>query len=216
MAPTERAKAVFLAGGFGSRLNHVTNPRYNRNAIPKPLLPIANVSMIQRGVDAIKAAGVDRFYSTTAVMADIVHETFPGRVSVQTAKPGSLSPVAYKHGGGDFREHFYEAEPLGTAPGVIWAAQQRGLRGSIIIPSGDIVTALNVGRLLEEHQKAVRDHGAVATIALNPVPIEDLYRFGTVRLDGMQEHPLDLAHEIVWFQRTMDQVADNFGRYTSN
>ena len=67
-----------------------------------------------------------------------------------------------------------EPEPLDTAGAIRFAAEFAGIDETFLVVNGDVLTELNVTRLLEFH----RARGAEATIALHPV--EDPSRFGVV------------------------------------
>jgi mannose-1-phosphate guanylyltransferase len=70
-----------------------------------------------------------------------------------------------------------EPEPLDTAGAIAFAARQGGVAERFVVVNGDVLTGLDVGRLLDFH----RQRGGVATIALTPV--DDPSRFGVVPTD---------------------------------
>jgi len=67
-----------------------------------------------------------------------------------------------------------EPEPLDTSGAIRFAASFAGIDETFLVINGDVLTDLDVTRLVEFH----RAHGAEATIALHPV--EDPSRFGVV------------------------------------
>lgn len=67
-----------------------------------------------------------------------------------------------------------EPEPLDTAGAIRFAAEFAGIDETFLVVNGDVLTELDVTRLLAFH----RERGAEATIALHPV--EDPSRFGVV------------------------------------
>jgi mannose-1-phosphate guanylyltransferase len=67
-----------------------------------------------------------------------------------------------------------EPEPLDTAGAIRFAAELAGIDETFLVVNGDVLTELDVTRLLAFH----RERGAEATIALHPV--EDPSRFGVV------------------------------------
>ncbi len=67
-----------------------------------------------------------------------------------------------------------EPEPLDTAGAIRFAAEFAGLDETFLVVNGDVLTDLDITRLLAFH----RERGAEATIALHPV--EDPSRFGVV------------------------------------
>ena len=67
-----------------------------------------------------------------------------------------------------------EPEPLDTAGAIRFAAEFAGIDETFLVVNGDVLTDLDITRLLAFH----RERGAEATIALHPV--EDPSRFGVV------------------------------------
>jgi mannose-1-phosphate guanylyltransferase len=81
---------------------------------------------------------------------------------------------------GDVTVHYaVEPEPLDTAGAVAFAARSAGVADTFVVANGDVITDLDVARLLTEHRRI----GVDATIHLTPV--EDPSAFGVVELgDG--------------------------------
>jgi len=67
-----------------------------------------------------------------------------------------------------------EPEPLDTAGAIRFAAEFAGIDETFLVVNGDVLTELDITRLLAFH----RERGAEATIALHPV--DDPSRFGVV------------------------------------
>ncbi len=67
-----------------------------------------------------------------------------------------------------------EPEPLDTSGAIRFAAHYAGIDDTFLVVNGDVLTDLDITRLVAFH----RSHGAEATIALHPV--EDPSRFGVV------------------------------------
>ena len=70
-----------------------------------------------------------------------------------------------------------EAEALGTAGAIRFAAREMQLEETFLVLNGDVLTDLDIGALVEFHDQ----HEAEATIALQAV--SDPSRFGVVRTD---------------------------------
>jgi mannose-1-phosphate guanylyltransferase len=108
-----------------------------------------------------------------------------------------------------------EPEPLDTAGAIRYAASFAGVSETFLAVNGDVLTDLNVTKLLEFH----RERGAEATIALHPV--EDPSHFGVVptEVDGRviafvekppaNEAPTNLinAGTYVFEPRALDRIA---------
>ena len=148
-------KAVVLVGGFGTRLRPLTLN------VPKQMLPVVGVPMIERVIASLGAHGV-----TTAVLS-------------LGYKPDEFL-AAYPNGQCAGVELLYavEPEPLGTAGAVRFAAVEAGFDETFIVVNGDVLTDLNVREVWDFHHSV----GAEGTIALTPV--DDPSRYGVVPIDA--------------------------------
>ena len=147
-------KALILAAGYGKRLEPLTK------AVPKPMVPVANKPVMQYNIELLRKYGIK---DITA----IVHY-FPEQVENYFGD-GSAFGINLKYS--------FEEELLGTAGGVKRMSQLAGIDGTFIVISSDILTDVNINRMLTYHKKKK----AVATIALTPV--SDVTQFGVVMLD---------------------------------
>ncbi len=143
-------QAVVLSGGFGTRLRPLTYK------VPKPLLPIANVPMIEY-VLAVLPDEVDRVVLATNYMVEQLEEYFekkehPFEVVINT-----------------------EPEPLGTGGAVKFA--QKYIDDTFFVLNGDLISSLDAGKMAQFHRKS----GGVGTIALYEV--EDPTPFGMITTD---------------------------------
>jgi mannose-1-phosphate guanylyltransferase len=143
--------AVILVGGFGTRLRPLTE------TIPKQLLPIAGVPMIERVLKQLAMHGVDRAVLSMGYLPDPFVEAYPS-----------------KHIGGVAVSFAIESHPLGTAGAIRFAASEHGVNETFLAVNGDVLTDLNVSALVTLH----RERGAEGTIHLTPVA--DPSRFGVV------------------------------------
>ena len=172
-------KAVIMAGGEGTRLRPLTS-----NA-PKPMLPIANVPMMEHIINLLRTHGFDEIVVTVAFLANAIKTYFGD---------GSEFGVTLHYA--------HEAVPLGTAGSVGNARQLLDERFLVI--SGDVMTDMDLGSLVAFHDA----HKAVATIGLTPV--ENPLDFGIVitRADGTIERFLEKP---TWGQVFSDTI--NTGIY---
>ncbi len=147
-------KAVILVGGFGTRLRPLTL------TTPKNLLPVVHVPMVERVVAHLAEHGV-----TEAVLA-------------LGYKPDTFL-AAYPDGlcAGVRLAYAVEDEPLDTAGAIRFAAGEAGIDERFIVVNGDVLTDLDVTRLVRFHDAS----GAEATIDLHEV--EDPSRYGVVVTD---------------------------------
>ncbi len=149
--------AVVLVGGFGSRLRPLTL------ATPKPLLPIANLALLERLLASLALGGV-----TDAVLSlGFKPEPFLNAFPSNTCAGVNLT-------------YAVEDRPLDTAGAIGFAARQADLhkRGeTFLVANGDVLTDLEIGALIKFHQST----GAQATIHLTPV--DDPSQYGVVETD---------------------------------
>jgi mannose-1-phosphate guanylyltransferase len=147
-------RAVVLVGGFGTRLRPLTLH------IPKPMLPVGHVPIIERLVANLARGGVTEVVLALGFRPEPFVEAFPD---------GTCAGVAITYA--------VEPEPLDTAGAIRFAADAAGIDDTFIVANGDVLTDLDVSLLLAFH----RAHDAEATIALIGVP--DPSAFGVVALD---------------------------------
>ena len=129
--------AVLLAGGRGARLRPFTM------SIPKPLLPLGEVPIIEIVIRQLAAAGIERVVVTLGHLAPLF-----------TASIGDGSQWGVNV------EYCREDEPLGTA-GPLKLVENSG--DSVLVMNGDILTTLDYHAMLSAH----RARKAAATIALH-------------------------------------------------
>ena len=143
-----------LVGGFGTRLRPLTL------TVPKNLVPVAGVPLIERVIARLAAHGVDRVVLSLGYRPDSFFAAFPDDTVAGV-------PLTY----------VVEPEPLDTGGAIRFAARQAGLRDTFLVANGDVLTDLDFTALIDAHRRT----GAEATIALTPV--EDPSRFGVVTRD---------------------------------
>jgi mannose-1-phosphate guanylyltransferase len=147
-------KAVVLVGGEGTRLRPLTI------AVPKQMLPVAEVPMIERVLAHLALHGI-----TEAVLSlGYRHDAFLG--ALPSARSIGLQVVPA-----------IEPEPRGTAGAVRFAADAVGIDETFLVLNGDVLTDLDLGALMSFHA----DHGAEGTLALSSVA--DPSSFGLVAVD---------------------------------
>lgn len=160
-----------LVGGAGTRLRPLTL------TVPKQVLPIVEVPMIERVLGYLAEHGVTEAVLSLGYRA----ESF-----LAVAPLGEVCGLRVSHA--------VEPIPLGTAGAVRFAARQAELDERFIVVNGDILTDLDLGALVSFHAS----HGGEATIALTTA--EDASAFGLVSADedgrvrAFVEKPADPAH----------------------
>jgi len=172
-------KAVIMAGGEGTRLRPLTS-----NA-PKPMLPVADRPMMEHIIGLLKQHGFDEIVVTVAFLANHIKTYFGDGSEFGVQMTYADEPV-----------------PLGTA-GSVGNAREL-LDETFLVISGDVLTDIDLGKVLASH----RQTGAAATIGLTPV--ENPLEFGIVitREDGSIERFLEKP---TWGQVFSDTI--NTGIY---
>jgi mannose-1-phosphate guanylyltransferase len=124
------------------------------------MLPILGTAMLERVIENLKVHGVTSVVLSLGYLPDRFIAAYPDFKIVGL-------PVAYA----------VEPEPLDTAGAIRFAARHGEVDATFIVVNGDVLTDLDVSRLVKFHN----DNSAEATIALHPV--EDPSRFGVVPTD---------------------------------
>jgi NDP-sugar pyrophosphorylase family protein len=145
-------KAVVLAGGKGTRLAPYTQ------ILPKPLMPIGNLPILEVLVRQMKHAGVDEIIITVGHLAELLRSYF---------KDGSRYGVRITYS--------MEEQPLGTAGPL---SLLEGLEGTFLVTNGDVLTTLQMADLVAYHQA----QKAAATIAMHTRQVK--IDFGVLQVDG--------------------------------
>ena len=164
-------RAVVLVGGEGTRLRPLTY------TVPKQLLPVAGVTMLERVLGRLAAHRIDDVVLSMGYRPDAFREQFPDGRAAGLALTYAVEP-----------------EPRDTAGAIRFAADEAGIDSTFVVLNGDVLTELDVGALIAFH----RERGGLATIALTPV--EDPSAFGVVPTDPegrvtafIEKPPRDLA-----------------------
>ena len=121
------------------------------------MLPLVGVPMIECVLDSLARHGVTDAVLSLGYLPDRFTESYPSN---------RISGVRVTYA--------VEPEPLDTAGAIRYAAGFAGVDQTFLVVNGDVLTDLDVTRLLEFH----RERGAEVTIALHPVA--DPSHFGVV------------------------------------
>ncbi len=152
------AKAIILVGGEGTRLRPLTYTR------PKPMLPVAGISILERKLAHLGSHGVTEAVLSLGYRPDAFMAAFPS---------GEVAGVRLKYA--------VEPSPLDTAGAIRFAAEAAGyltLDEALVVVNGDVLTSLDLSAQLAAHAAT----GAEATLALTQV--EDPSAFGVVPTDA--------------------------------
>jgi len=149
-------QAVVLVGGLGTRLRPLTE------TIPKQLLPVAGVPMIERVLAQLASHGVDRAILSMGYLPSAFVSAYPDGMIGGVRVSFAIEPVA-----------------LGTAGAIRFAGRSGSIHETFLAVNGDVMTDLDVTALIAAH----RSKGAEGTIHLTPV--DDPGRYGVVACDAV-------------------------------
>ena len=145
-------KAVVLAGGKGTRLAPYTK------ILPKPLMPIGDMPILEVLLRQMKMAGIREVILTVGHLSEILRAFFQDG-----------------HQWGMDIDYSYESCPLGTAGPI---ALIDNLSETFLVTNGDVLTTLPLRDLINFHL----DQHAIATIAAHHRKVKiDL---GVIQWDG--------------------------------
>jgi NDP-sugar pyrophosphorylase family protein len=151
-------KAIILAGGAGTRLRPLTY------VMPKCMLPVAGRPLLERTIRYLSEFGINEFVICVAYLKEQIKKAFE-----DGAKLG-------------VKIEYAEAEtPLGTG-GQLKTAEHL-VDGRFLAMNGDIVTTLNVHKLIATHEMK----GGIGTIAVKKYEIKVPYGHISVRPDSSIE-----------------------------
>jgi mannose-1-phosphate guanylyltransferase len=170
--------AVILVGGLGTRLRPLTL------SVPKPMLPTAGVPLLAHLVARVRDAGVQHVVLGTSYRAEVFESYF-----------GTGAGLGVE------LEYVVEEEPLGTGGGIRNVADR--LRGdTTLILNGDVLSAVDIPRLLAEHRAAHAD------VTLYLTKVDDPRQYGCVPTDAD-------GRVLAFLEKTPTPVSDqiNAGAY---
>ena len=161
-------RAMVMAAGLGTRLRPITRD------LPKPVVPVCNVAIVEHLVRLLAQHGVGE------VIANL--HWFPEQVEGRLGDGSALgAEVSFRH----------EEELLGTAGGVRNVSDFLTGDGddTILVLAGDALTDVDLTELVAAHRR----NGGVATLAVKRV--SDVSEYGVIvtgadnRVQGFQEKP---------------------------
>lgn len=149
-------KAIVLAGGRGTRLAPYTK------ILPKPLMPIGDMPILEILLRQMKHAGITDVILTVGHLAELLRAFF------QDGERFGLNI-----------DYSFEEKPLGTAGPLSLVADR--LTDTFLVTNGDVLTTLDLRQLVEAH----RESGVIATIASHTRRVKvDL---GVLQINGSNE-----------------------------
>ena len=130
-------RAVILAGGKGQRLRPYTT------VLPKPLMPIGDMPILEVVLRQLKAAGITRVTMAVGHLGELLQAFFGD---------GRRLGLAI--------DYSFEARPLGTV-GPLTLIESLREESEFLMMNGDVLTTLDYTALIRRHREAA----AAVTIA---------------------------------------------------
>ncbi len=151
-------KAMILSAGGATRLYPLTY------SLPKPLVPVMNVPVIEHIVELLKRHGFDEI---------VINLHYQAKLLISALGDGSRFGVKIQYS--------VEEELLGTAGGLRQVAAQLDGDEPFLVIGGDTLTDLDLTSMLNFH----RQHKALATVAVQPLADRQKNsEMGILELDG--------------------------------
>ena len=157
---------MILAAGKGTRVRPITD------TVPKPMIPIINRPVMEFLVDLLAQHGFGDIIVSTSYLSHEIENYF---------REGSRFGVSIAY---SFEGYHCDGEVVAEGAG-----SAGGLRriqdfsaffdGTFAVLCGDALIDLDLTKVVEEHKRK----GAIATIVLKEVPLEDVNRYGIVEVD---------------------------------
>lgn len=140
-------KTVIMAGGRGTRISDIFPD------IPKPMIPIENMPVLEREIYCLRDQGFTDIILTVGYKADVIIDYFGdgNKVSPATGKPFGVKI-----------EYFVEETPLGNA-GALFRLKEN-LTDDFLLLNADAIFDIDFNRMVEFHKK----HNAAVTLFTHP------------------------------------------------
>ena len=140
-------KAVIMAGGKGTRISSIASN------IPKPMLPIGGMPVLEREIASLKGQGFTDIIITVSHLGEIIMNYF--------GDGSKISPITGRPFGVKI-EYFYEKEPLGSA-GALFKIKDK-LDDDFLLLNADSIFDIDFNRFVAFH----KSHGGLVTLFTHP------------------------------------------------
>ena len=181
-------KVVIPVAGFGTRLLPTTK------ALPKEMLPVGRIPVIQHVVEEMADAGLTKQLFVTSRQKTIIENQFDNNTALirhlgESGRLSDLGDFDYRARGVEFFYSRQQAKPGATAPGgtgeAILAGESFVANEPFLVAYGDTIihgtsTRSFSERLIAAHSASDCD----VTIGVRPVPGDQISLYGIVKPDG--------------------------------
>ena len=140
-------KVVIMAGGKGTRISSVASD------IPKPMIKIEGIPVLEREIECLKEQGFDDILITVSHLGNIIIDYF--------GDGSGNSPVTGQPFGVHI-EYYFEREPLGNA-GALFKIKDK-LTEDFLLLNADAMFDVDFNRFVGYHKQ----HGGLVTLFTHP------------------------------------------------
>lgn len=159
----EGIPVIIMAGGKGTRLYPYTK------ILPKPLIPIGEIPILERIINRFCAFGADEFYITVNYKKEMIKSYFRDLNSAYTI------------------HYVEEGKPLGTAGGISLIRDK--LQGPVIITNCDIMIEADYAAVLERHKASGNAITVVSSLKNTVIPYGVLHTSEEGVVASLDEKP---------------------------
>ena len=140
-------KVVIMAGGKGTRIREIASD------IPKPMIKIGDIPVLEREIASLKEQGFTDIILTVSHLGNIIMDYFGdgSKISPATGKPFGVNI-----------DYYYEKEPLGSA-GALFKLKDK-LSDDFLLLNADSIFDVDFNRFVNFHKK----HGGLVTLFTHP------------------------------------------------
>lgn len=153
--------ALVMAGGFGTRMRPLTNN------MPKPMLPVNGVPLLETIVTQLASAGIVKVYISTHYLPNMIVNHFGN---------GSRFNLEI--------EYLHETEPMGTG-GSLTLLKDKST--DILVINGDIYTNLDLEHFCGYHFQKQADISIATSLHLVSIPFGVVESIGAKVLDIIEK-----------------------------
>lgn len=154
---------VIMAGGKGTRLYPFTK------ILPKPLIPIGDIPIIERIMNRFNSYGITEFYITVNYKKEMIRSYF-----------NELNPPYEIH-------YVEEDKPLGTAGSI--KLIKKKFDSPVIITNCDILIEADYDKILKYHKEQANDLTLVSSLKNITIPYGVLHSKEDGIITSMEEKP---------------------------
>lgn len=179
---------VIMAGGFGTRLQPITN------VLPKPLIPISQKTIIEDIMDRFIKHGSRNFYVSVNYKAEFIKEYL-----------SKLDPETYRI------TYFQEDKPLGTAGSLFLL--KNSLKTTFFVSNCDSIIDQDYAEILDYHRKNENEITIVSSVKDYSIPYGVLLTGKDGKLQSILEKP-DYFYQIntglyILEPHLLDEIPEN-------